>query len=147
MEVFDETTDNVVVGKVTGHVKKGLTGKVVDGSVDGDFGLFQEKDGRHEVATGDFGKVGDGSGRLEGKERVFGGDVVVIVIVFVGDDVVVVIIVGVVGVIVGVGFGGDGCVDDVFVVVVVVFVGVYYYVVVVVGGGVVVGCVYCFYVN
>ena len=72
MEVFDETTDNVVVGKVTGHVKEGLTREVVDGSVDGDFGLLQEKDGRHEVATGDFGKVGDGSGRLEGKERVFG---------------------------------------------------------------------------
>ena len=72
MEVFDETTDNVVVGKVTGHVKKGFTREVVDGSVDGDFGLFQEKDGRHEVATGDFGKVGDGSGGLEGKERVLG---------------------------------------------------------------------------
>jgi hypothetical protein len=72
MEVFDETTDNVVVGKVTGHVKKGFTREVVDGSVDGDFGLFEKKDGGHEVATGDFGKVGDGSGRLEGKERVFG---------------------------------------------------------------------------
>ena len=143
MEVFDETTDNVVVGKVTGHVKKGLTGKVVDGSVDGDFGLFQEKDGWHEVATGDFGKVGDGSGRLEGKERVFGRNGVVIIIVFVGDDVVVVIIVGVIIIVfISVGFGLDGCVDDVFVVVVVVFVGVYYYVVVVV----VVGCVYCFYV-
>ena len=141
MEVFDETTDNVVVGKVTGHVKKGFTREVVDGSVDGDFGLFQEKDGRHEVATGDFGKVGDGSGRLEGKERVFGGDGVVIVIVFVGDGVVIIIVFVCDGV--GVGFGG-GCVDDVFVVVVVVFVGVYYYVVVVVVGGVVVGCVYCF---
>ena len=141
MEVFDETTDNVVVGKVTGHVKKGFTREVVDGSVDGDFGLFQEKDRRHEVATGDFRKVGDGSGRLEGKERVFVGDGVVIVIVFVGDIIIIVIIiiVVVVGVIVGVGFGGDGCcVDDVFVGG--VFVGVYYYVV----GGVVVGCVYCF---
>ena len=137
MEVFDETTDNVVVGKVTGHVKKGFTGKVVDGSVDGDFGLFQEKDGRHEVATSDFRKVGDGSGRLEGKERVFVGDGVVIVIVGV---IIIVVVVGVI-VGVGVGFGLDGCVDDVFVVVV-VFVGVYYYVVVVV-----VGCVYCFYVN
>ena len=141
MEVFDETTDNVVVGKVTGHVKKGFTREVVDGSVDGDFGLLQEKDGRHEVATGYFGKVGDGSGRLEGKERVFGGDGVVIVIVFVGDGVVIIIVFVCDGV--GVGFGG-GCVDDVFVVVVVVFVGVYYYVVVVVVGGVVVGCVYCF---
>lgn len=145
MEVFDETTDNVVVGKVTGHVKKGFTGKVVDGSVDGDFGLFQEKDGRHEVATGYFGKVGDGSGRLEGKERVFVGDGVVIV--FVGDIIIIVVVVFISDdvVVVGVGFGG-GCVDDVFVVViVVVFVGVYYYVVVVVVvGGVVVGCVYCF---
>ena len=144
MEVFDETTDNVVVGKVTGHVKKGFTREVVDGSVDGDFGLLQEKDGRHEVATGYFGKVGDGSGRLEGKERVFGGDGVVVVIVFVGDGVVIVVVGVIIIVVVGVGFGG-GCVDDVFVVVVVVFVGVYYYVVVVVV--VVVGCVYCFYVN
>ena len=89
MEVFDETTDNVVVGKVTGHVKKGLTREVVDGSVDGDFGLLQEKDGRHEVATGDFGKVGDGGRR----DEIFGG-----VVCFV----------------VGVVFVGGGCGNDVF---------------------------------
>jgi hypothetical protein len=96
MEVFDETTDNVVVGKVTGHVKKGFTREVVDGSVDGDFGLFEKKDGGHEVATGDFGKVGDGGRR----DEIFGG--------------VVCFVVGVV--FVGVIFVGGGCGNDVFVV-------------------------------
>ena len=72
VEILYETTNYVVIGKVAGHVKKSFAGEVVYGGVDGDFVLLEEKDGRHEVATGDFGKVGDGSGRLEGKERVLG---------------------------------------------------------------------------
>jgi hypothetical protein len=40
VEILYETTDNVVIRKVAGHVKKSLTGKVVDGSVDGDFVLL-----------------------------------------------------------------------------------------------------------
>jgi len=94
VEILYETTDNVVVGKVAGHVKKSFAGEVVDGGVDGDFVLLEEKDGRHEVPTGDFGKVGDGGRR----DEIFGR--------------VVCFVVGVV--FVGVIFVGDGCCNDVF---------------------------------
>ena len=89
VEILYETTNYVVVGKVAGHVKKSLTGEVVYGGVDGDFVLLEEKDGGHEVPTGDFGKVGDGGRR----DEIFGG---------VGCFVV------------GVVFVGDGCGNDVF---------------------------------
>ena len=89
VEILYETTNYVVIGKVAGHVKKSFAGEVVDGGVDGDFVLLEEKDGGHEVATGDFGKVGEGGRR----DEIFGG-----VVCFV----------------VGVVFVGDGCGNDVF---------------------------------
>ena len=90
VEILYETTNYVVVGKVAGHVKKSLAGEVVDGGVDGDFVLLEEKDGGHEVPTRDFGKVGNG-GRRE--NEIFRG---------VGCFVV------------GVVFVGGGCGNDVF---------------------------------
>ena len=69
VEILYETTNYVVVGKVAGHVKKSFAGEGVDGGVDGDFVLLEEKDGRHEVPTGDFGKVGNGGGR---ENEIFG---------------------------------------------------------------------------
>ena len=96
VEILYETTNYVVVGKVAGHVKKSLTGEVVDGGIDGDFVLLEEKDGGHEVATGDFGKVGDGGRR----DEIFGGVICFVVgVIFVGDGVV---------------FVGGGCGNDVF---------------------------------
>ena len=101
VEILYETTNYVVVGKVAGHVKKSLAGEVVDGGVDGDFVLLEEKDGRHEVPTGDFGKVGDGGRRENLRDEIFGRVICcfVVGVIFVGDGVV---------------FVGGGCCYDVF---------------------------------
>jgi hypothetical protein len=125
VEILYETTNYVVVGKVAGHVKKSFAGEVVDGGVDGDFVLLEEKDGRHEVPTGDFGKVGDGGGR---ENEIFGRVICcfVVGVWFVGGGII---------------FVGGRCGNDVFGVGVF---GVDYYVVVV--GRIYVCCIVLFFV-
>jgi hypothetical protein len=128
VEILYETTNYVVVGKVAGHVKKSFAGEVVDGGVDGDFVLLEEKDGRHEVPTRDFGKVGNGGRRENLRDEIFRGVICcfVVGVWFVGGGII---------------FVGGRCGNDVFGVGVF---GVDYYVVVV---WFYVCCIVLFFVN